>query len=61
MNYRDNPGCCSATGATAMQGMIVGGWEYIWSAYGLTFGVMLGYGLLTTLWLRSARARQEMK
>ncbi len=44
-----------------MQGMIVGGWEYIWSAYALTFAVVLGYGLLTTLWLRSARARQEMK
>jgi hypothetical protein len=36
-----------------MNGMIVGGWEYVWGAYGLTFAVLAGYGI--SLWLRQPR------
>ncbi len=33
-----------------MDGMIQGGWEYVWAAYGLTWAGLLGYTL--SLWLR---------
>lgn len=41
------------------QGVVVGGWEYVWMAYGLTFSALLIYGvsLITRLreeWTRSA-------
>ena len=34
-----------------MQGMIVGGWEFVWAAYGLTWLCLLGY--IASLWVRS--------
>ena len=36
-------------------GRIVGGWEYVWTSYGLTWTVIAVYGL--TLWLRSRGAK----
>jgi heme exporter protein D len=33
-----------------MNGIIVGGWQYVWSAYGLTFGAFIIYGV--TLFVR---------
>ena len=42
-------------------GMIQGGLEYVYAAYGLTFLVLICYALLTTVWLRQARARKEME
>lgn len=44
----------------APTGMLKGGWEYVWSAYAITFTMVLGYGLLTTLWYRRALSRKEM-
>lgn len=31
-------------------GHVVGGWEYVWSAYGITFVALLGYSV--ALWRR---------
>lgn len=36
-----------------MSGVIQGGWEYIWAAYGITWAALTLYGV--TLWLRSAK------
>ena len=33
-----------------MSGMIQGGWEFVWAAYGITGGALALYGL--SLWLR---------
>jgi len=33
-----------------MDGMIQGGWEYVWAAYGVTWVGLLGY--IISLWLR---------
>lgn len=49
-----------STEATPPTGMVQGGWEYVYAAYGLSFSVLIAYALLTTVWLRSARARKEM-
>jgi hypothetical protein len=37
-------------------GMIQGGWEFVWGAYGLTFTVLSLYGATLVLRLRRARA-----
>ena len=43
------------------QGVVVGGWEYVWAAYGLSFFVVLVYGvtLITKLREERTRAAQE--
>ncbi len=33
-----------------MDGMVVGGWEYVWAAYGLSWMALVGY--TASLWLR---------
>ncbi len=33
-----------------MSGMVVGGWEYVWAAYGLSWATLIGY--TASLWLR---------
>jgi heme exporter protein D len=38
------------------QGVIVGGWEYVWAAYGLTAAAFLTYGI-TLMW----NLRQELR
>ncbi len=40
-------------------GRIQGGWEYIWTSYGLAYGSLALYGL--SLWLRRPRASQDSK
>lgn len=37
----------------ATQGVIVGGWEYIWTAYITTWVVFAGYGV--SLWWRARK------
>jgi hypothetical protein len=39
--------------------MIQGGWEYIGAAYGITWGVLILYGL--SLWLRHRTLRKREK
>lgn len=40
-----------------MTGMIQGGWEFVWSAYGITFVVLAGYVFhVVTDYLRERRA-----
>jgi hypothetical protein len=38
-------------------GVIVGGWEFVWGAYGLTFGAFLIYGVNLIARLRHERRR----
>jgi hypothetical protein len=40
------------------QGVIVGGWEFVWAAYGLTFTAFLIYGVNLVARLRQARGRE---
>ena len=44
---------------TPVMGMIQGGWDYVYAAYGISFAVLIGYALLTIFWLGQARARKE--
>ena len=37
-----------------MNGVIVGGWEFVWSAYGLTAAAFLIYGITLFKRLREA-------
>jgi hypothetical protein len=34
-------------------GVVIGGWGYVWAAYGITGAVFLIYGI--TLWRRSVK------
>jgi hypothetical protein len=43
--------------AAPPMGRIVGGWEYIWAAYGLTWVGLVAYSL--SLWLRSRRTKES--
>jgi hypothetical protein len=38
-------------------GVIVGGWEYVWAAYGLTAAILGGYALSVVLRWRAERRR----
>ena len=35
-----------------MDGVIEGGWGYVWAAYGISWGVLLVYGVSLVLRLR---------
>jgi hypothetical protein len=39
------------------QGVVVGGWEYVWGAYGVTFAAFIIYGVTLVTKLREERAR----
>ena len=41
----------------AGSGTIEGGWEYVWMAYGVTWTVLVLYGL--SLWLRRPKAETK--
>ena len=41
------------------QGVIVGGWEYVWMAYGVTAAAFLIYGVMLVTKLRDELARSE--
>lgn len=38
-------------------GYLEGGWEYVWTAYGITAGVFIGYAASVIWRYRGARAR----
>lgn len=40
-------------------GVIQGGWEFVWAAYGVSFAAFVGYGISLALRYRSERARAE--
>ena len=42
---------------TAPSGVIVGGWEYVYGAYGATALVLLGYAASVVLRYRAERSR----
>ena len=42
-----------------MSGILSGGWEFVWAAYGATAAVLLGYTLSLVLRFRSERLRSE--
>jgi len=39
------------------QGVVVGGWEFVWAAYGITTLVLLVYGVSLITKLREERGR----
>jgi heme exporter protein D len=41
------------------QGVIVGGWQYVWMAYGLTFSAFAIYGVTLLVRLRDAARRES--
>ncbi len=41
----------------ATTGVVVGGWNYVWIAYGVTWTVLLGYSV--SLWMRRRDRREE--
>lgn len=44
-------------GARVGSGKIVGGWGYVWASYGITWAMMIGYGVY--LWVRRHGGSQE--
>ena len=42
-----------------MNGIVVGGWEFVWAAYGLTAIALLSYGVMVITRCREERRRAE--
>jgi len=42
-----------------MNGIVVGGWEFVWAAYGLTAMALLSYGVMVITRSREERRRAE--
>jgi heme exporter protein CcmD len=42
-----------------MNGIVVGGWEFVWAAYGLTAIALLSYGVMVITRAREQRRRAE--
>lgn len=42
-------------------GIVTGGWEFVWAAYGLTFLALAGYGTTIALRLREAKRRSHQE
>jgi hypothetical protein len=40
-------------------GVIQGGWEFVWAAYGISAAVLLGYGATLVLRLRAEQVRAK--
>jgi len=40
-------------------GIVTGGWEFVWAAYGITFAALAVYGTSLALRLRAAARRSE--
>ena len=40
-------------------GVIQGGWEFVWAAYGISAAVLLGYGVSLVLRFRAEQDRAE--
>ena len=45
----------------APTGVIAGGWEYVWAAYGLSAAILLGYAVSIYVRYRSERTRQKRR
>ena len=44
---------------TSGMGVLEGGWEYVWAAYGATAVILLGYAVTLLARYRALRARVE--
>jgi len=42
-----------------MTGIVTGGWEYVWAAYGITFTVLGGYAISLIVRVRGEKGREE--
>ena len=42
-----------------MNGIVVGGWEFVWAAYALTAIALLAYGVMVVTRAREERRRAE--
>jgi len=42
-----------------VNGVLTGGWEFVWGAYGVTAAALVGYTLSLLFRVRSARARKR--
>jgi heme exporter protein D len=42
-----------------MNGIVVGGWEFVWAAYALTAIALLAYGVMVVTRSREERRRAE--
>ena len=42
-----------------MNGIVVGGWEFVWAAYGLTAVALFWYGVMVVTRSREERRRAE--
>jgi len=42
-----------------MTGVVTGGWEFVWAAYGITFAVLAGYGIRLAVGLRTGKEDEE--
>ncbi|AKU89822.1 hypothetical protein [Vulgatibacter incomptus] len=40
-------------------GIVIGGWEYVWAAYGITFTALTVYGVTLALRLRGEKRSGE--
>lgn len=40
-------------------GVIEGGWEFVWAAYGLSAAILIGYAVSVYLRYRAERARRR--
>ncbi len=40
-------------------GIVFGGWEYVWAAYGITFSVLGGYAVSLLFRVRGEKGREE--
>jgi len=42
-----------------MTGIVTGGWEFVWAAYGITAAVLVAYGLRLAVGLRKGKEHDE--
>ena len=42
-----------------MTGIVTGGWEFVWAAYGITFTVLGGYAISLIVRVRGEKGREE--
>lgn len=40
-------------------GIVIGGWEYVWAAYGITFSVLGGYAISLVVRVRGGKGSEE--
>lgn len=42
-----------------MSGIVSGGWEFVWAAYGITFTVLTAFGIRLAVALRGEKESRE--